>query len=218
MTTTNDNSGTPSLSEAVGTYVRQWRQRYPHVRQEDLVDTARVLGLDWSRSSVGELEAGRRRLSAEELLLLPHLLRSAAGGMGGTGVASMLTTAAKQANARRPRLLIGAVQVDDETITSWLSDGLGASNVKHSTPGWTDVMAKAAEHHTPGDAERKAARKLGISPTEVVDRSIAAWGVRLSAERDRRVAERAPTDASASVLRALRGHVSRQLLEELEGK
>lgn len=69
----------------------------------------------------------------------------------------------------------------------------------------------------PDEAEAKAARRLGdpVGPLQVVVWGRDLWGRRLSAERDRRVAQRADEDTTPRRLQALRGHVTRELIEEL---
>ena len=66
------------------------------------------------------------------------------------------------------------------------------------------------------EAERHAADRLGISPDELVGLSYALWGRTLSDERDARTAERVEPDASARSRTIVRGHVTRELLAELE--
>jgi hypothetical protein len=66
-----------------------------------------------------------------------------------------------------------------------------------------------------GEAEQKAAARLGITPMAVAQAAAKRWGRSFTAERDRRAGERQPADVSARTLQALRGHVARALLEEL---
>lgn len=66
-----------------------------------------------------------------------------------------------------------------------------------------------------GDAEQKAARRLQTFPFAVAAAARDRWERSFTEERDRRVAERVPPGASARALQALRGHVTRGMLEEL---
>ena len=65
------------------------------------------------------------------------------------------------------------------------------------------------------DAEIKAARRLGVSEVEITAVARRLWDRTLTAERNARVAERAPKDATQRTLQAHRGHVTRSLVAEL---
>lgn len=65
------------------------------------------------------------------------------------------------------------------------------------------------------DAEQKAARRLRTFPLMVAAAARKRWGRSFTEERDRRVAEQAPSGASPRTLQAARGHVARVLLKEL---
>jgi hypothetical protein len=76
-------------------------------------------------------------------------------------------------------------------------------------------LLEAAHADKLGDAEQKAARRLRTFPLAVAAAARKRWGRSLTEERDRRVSEHAPADATPRTLQALRGHVSRDLLDEL---
>lgn len=65
------------------------------------------------------------------------------------------------------------------------------------------------------DAEMKAARKLGLDTFDVAVLAACRWGRSLTEQRDERVKERSDASTAASAMRALRGHVTRELLAEL---
>ncbi len=65
-----------------------------------------------------------------------------------------------------------------------------------------------------GEAEQKAARKLGVHPAAVALAAQKLWQRSLTAERDRRVAERSPAGSPRRV-QAMRGHITRLLVGEL---
>lgn len=68
----------------------------------------------------------------------------------------------------------------------------------------------------PGEAERKAATRLGEDPDVVLALARALWdGRSLGEERDRLVAERPDAGSDPDRLRALRGHITRQLTQQL---
>ena len=79
-----------------------------------------------------------------------------------------------------------------------------------------EALARAARASAL-EAERKAGKRLGVAPEIVGALSVARWGRGLSDERDARVA--AAVDRASEWdprrIQALRGHVTRVLLEEL---
>jgi hypothetical protein len=67
-----------------------------------------------------------------------------------------------------------------------------------------------------GDAETKAARALRTSPVAVALPALSRWDHSFTEERDARVTQRVGDRATdARALQALRGHVTRQLMDEL---
>ena len=80
-------------------------------RQEEVAAAARGFGLSWSRATVAALESGRRRLSVDELFLLPAALNRLALGRpgkeaptsGGLLVADLLPERGDQWVALTPR-------------------------------------------------------------------------------------------------------------------
>jgi hypothetical protein len=87
-------------------------------------------------------------------------------------------------------------------------------------PGWKRrrqefgpgrLLASEAEART----ATKAARKLDVSPLLVAETAIRLWRRSLNEERDRIVAERAVAGDDPDRLRALRGWVTRQLVDQI---
>jgi transcriptional regulator with XRE-family HTH domain len=66
------------------------------------------------------------------------------------------------------------------------------------------------------DAEQKAAQKLGVSPLAIAIAAHKLWKHSLTEERDRRVTEQANDAATPRTVQALRGHITRTLLIEIE--
>ena len=62
-----------------------------------------------------------------------------------------------------------------------------------------------------GSAEIKAAKKLGVKPQTIVETAKTLWRRTLSEERDARTG----LAEDARSLQARRGHISRELIEEL---
>jgi hypothetical protein len=82
-------------------------------------------------------------------------------------------------------------------------------------PGMTMGGYEDASEAAGGDAERKAARRLGVPALTLSVAAHSRYGRSFTAERDRRVAEQAPADAPPRTLQALRGHITRALIAEL---
>jgi hypothetical protein len=78
-----------------------------------------------------------------------------------------------------------------------------------------DVDHRLAEVASHGEAERKAAKRLDVDPLEVARAAHALWNVGLTGERNERLKEQAPKDADERTLAALRGHLTRDLTEEV---
>ena len=64
--------------------------------------------------------------------------------------------------------------------------------------------------------EVKAGQRLGVDPEEVRRAAGALWERSLAEERDARLKAQAPEGAPARTIQALRGHITRSLLRELD--
>jgi hypothetical protein len=82
-------------------------------------------------------------------------------------------------------------------------------------PGVSIQARMAAGLDALNDAERKAARTLGVPASAIALAARRLWGRGLTAERDRRVDEQIGGDATPRTAQAHRGHVTRALLAEL---
>ncbi|WP_165938391.1 helix-turn-helix domain-containing protein [Parafrankia sp. BMG5.11] len=209
------------MREVVGEGVRRAREA-AGARQDDVARAARRYGLTWSRSKVAALERGAKPVSIEELALLtlvlsdvcarpvtvpelidPGALVHLAGTLhiGGEGLARVL--------AGRP--LDTGPMTTAETLA--VADAY-LSGIRHDRERARALLLDEATLDPGGEAEEKAARRLGEPQTCVTALSIALWGRTLTEERDRIVAER--DDApSPDRLRALRGQVTRRLVTDL---
>jgi len=209
-----------TLTEQVGGNVRRWRA-VAGVRQDDVVSAARRWGVAWTRSAVADLEAGRRRLTAEELVLLPVVLNDAAGGAASPTIAELVA-------GTEPLALNDRATLRPEQVVALLSADESVSGLE-APPAQTcddlpDMILSAARHRDTthmrqlelplDDAEKQAGRRLGISARRVRATAVALWGHPLSAERDARAADLA-ADAPARSKQAVRGHVTRLLLGDL---
>jgi hypothetical protein len=207
-------------------------------RQDDVARAARDLGFAWSRSKVAALERGDKALPAEELLLLPLVLAQAQCGQPsladllpqGSGTvrlgaqtamaASMLAQVVRGEDVDIREVDSPSVRERFARIEAWAE----ADGPKRAMAVFGAVLAVsgrdsrelAAAERTAGDAERIAARRLGVPPLAVVAASLATWGHVLTEERDVRAAERAGPGGSVRSAQAARGHVTRELYREFE--
>jgi transcriptional regulator with XRE-family HTH domain len=189
-----------TLSTAVGRRLREIRETHGWV-QEDVARAARGAGLDWSRATVAAIETGRRDLSAAELVYLPAVLSTAAGTpFTPYELADLIPDG--------PDLLLAPNQpaaFPPDLVRSILRGKLGneveMARLAHGGGGEL------------GEAEERAALRLGLSVAAVVEASRRLWGHSLTVERDQRVAQRGELPVESR--RAVRGRITRDLIDEL---
>ncbi|OHV21213.1 hypothetical protein BBK14_08025 [Parafrankia soli] len=219
----------------VGEGVRRVRTARKGVRQDDVAKVARSYGLNWDYSRVAALERGEKAISAEELALLPDILSIActrpvklpdlidpdvwvqvgARIMPGSdlvkkyaGQAALRVQAAQRAPdewTRRSAEVMRAWEDRDRLMR------LGAivENSDHF-----DLHALVGLV-TVGLTEERTARRIGERPLVVAYLSRVLWGRPLGEQRDRLVSERVDAGDDPARLRALRGRVTRQLIDEM---
>jgi transcriptional regulator with XRE-family HTH domain len=219
-----------ALGVALGKRLRLLREQQG-LRQEDVARVARTFGLDWTRATVAAIETGRRSVALEEFFLLPNLVVETKTIPG----RRTLDSHEPSENAGDTKLWVpdflpenGWVAVTSRCYLrgSSLRERLGGISTRKertTEPAYIfigerreDSLEMASEEEN--EAEQKAARKLDVEPLLLVFYAREAWGRGFTAERDRRVLEQAKGDATPRRLQALRGHVTRQLLKELESK
>lgn len=200
----------PELPEALGLRIRELREG--KATADDVAGWAQAFGLSWYRSTVARLETGARGLSASELLLLPAMLTAATGEPVTLdrlleGVRAALT----------PNLVMGGGAHEHREATGEaFALAFDVESLLHDTGSLLsgpDVVLELAG--SVREAEARAARTLGVTPAKVLELAGELWGQTLSEERDERVAERADPDASPRTVQAVRGHVTRELIQEL---
>lgn len=193
-------------------------------------------GLAWNRARVASIEAGQKPISVDELAALLCILSELAGRR---------VTFADLVEKRRlvalapgralysqalPLLLESHSTADDLAV---LADALEAAEIPapvgeptvrpvpaRARPGpvpraANPVVPRVIWSNRPDEADRGAAGRLGCSPAAVQAASAALWGSSLAAQRDRLVAERIAPDARPRSRQAVRGLVTRQLVEQL---
>lgn len=229
-----------NLSTVLGERLRALRESR-HERQEDLAEQLRAYGLDWSRAVVTAVEAGRREVTVPEFIILCAALDTPpwewfaeadhdAVAPDAPGWRSVeLTPRRVTSEASLHRLMRGDLAAVPPPSAPE-PGGATAEQLKELEHAAAQVVKRLDRRwptmsHTPdpeaawadaaGEAEQKAARKLGLSPVELSLFAHALWGRGLSDERDARASEREPVDLDERALQIRKGHVTRRLLTEL---
>jgi transcriptional regulator with XRE-family HTH domain len=223
------------LSRSVGAQVKLIRQQHG-ATAEEVGAAARAFGLSWRRATVSQIENGERGLSAEELVLLPLLL-------GWLGLPNTWTDLVGDGDDLRlgpevsvPRWVVIEVlsRSDDDELhlgevdaphleqlragQQRLADRLPelAAWWRAAWPQGTVAQHRQAKTSAAYEAEKRAASKLGVPPLVLAIAAHRTWDRGLTEERDRRVVEQTNDDASPRTVQAVRGHVTRRLIAEVE--
>jgi transcriptional regulator with XRE-family HTH domain len=205
-----------TLQQVVAKNVRRLRHE-KELRQEDVATAARRSGLRWTAVTVTQLESGNRSITMEEFVLLPMMLRCSLKDLihheeliQVTDTALLPAATIESLVSDRP---IDASFEDDVPWIPALEEELD-TKVKdavwraHFVPSLLSYLL--VREGSQGEAERKAAITLkAMSPAEVAAYSLRCWGRTLTEERDLRAAEQ----GSNKEARAVRGHITRTLLE-----
>lgn len=188
----------------VGARLRYHREGHtgPRLTQDEVAAAAQRLGFPWGRSTVAAIEAGDREISAEELLALPFILSEAVAQFPGFTAAGMPLSALALPGKTARLALSEHLELTHTQAQRYLERGDPAYRVKTAGDAVTE-------------ADRKAARRLGVEVDVLLSAAYTLWDRSLPAERDRRVSGRSGPDATARTVQALRGHVTRELLGEL---
>jgi transcriptional regulator with XRE-family HTH domain len=188
------------------------------VTQDELAQRARLIGLRWTASAVGDFEAGRSAPSFATVLAVGIALQIALestaeqrGEIPGCGVtlADFLTGDVDVALTDRQtvpaRLLANACQgqafaiADLESTHQWFERARNAKRPNFRDAGETIPLGGLTEH--------RLAKRLGLSTYELARLSAQLWQTTFSKERD----HRAGPGANAQK----KGRVARQLKTEL---
>lgn len=226
------------IHELIGAGIRAAREQKGW-RQEDAAAQFRFYGLTtWRRSTVADVEAGRRRPSIGNLLLVALALDVTLADLIPEDVSERidLGDGASMGAAEVRALLSG----DHEAL-----DNLDSDDV-HWVPG-NDVVAAIYERvepeikrlrtlvrpledastrplnagdwrsaiRKPTEAETRASARLGVEPAQLKMAARVLWGRDFEEERDARAQTGTPGQSAAAV-QARRGHAARAMLAELE--
>ncbi len=227
------------LGGILGAAIREARETR-RLRQDDLAAVAREVGLPWTRVTVAAIEIGRRRLTLDEFLLLPAVLNFTElaelfpmdSWVGLTKETSVHSTELKYILSGKAGK--GHPGNYDTPAQRKLQNEFPRQQIRDIVQGtvipkvvevirrvWPEVESGGnefliqCEMEAKRDAEQKAARRLHVSPFEVALAAQKLWGRSLTAERDRQVAFRETDAAATGRRRAIRGHVTRLLVEEI---
>ncbi len=178
------------------------------VTQVELASRARQLGFDWVPDTVVAVETGRRRLTGGEQLVIPQLLEATLLDLAATTAELVDVDGALMKVAEWHTLIAGGRL---KTLNKrWFESGAGL--LRQGLIARNRAVAAEASN----EAEKKAARRLGMPGPELVELAHERWGRGLTAERDRRVrSDSGDRELSRAARQALRGHVTRALLAEL---
>jgi len=170
--------------------------------QVELASRARDIGLEWTADTVVAIESGRRKFTAAEVFLVPELLNV------------NLAELAKAADGELIAVEGGVLEASD-----WkgLIAGQGLRRLSKSLHSSARRVSKElTTREASNEAEKKAARSLGMSAANLVLLAHSLWNRGLTDERDARVrAEIGAGEVSPGRRQALRGHITRGLLAEL---
>jgi hypothetical protein len=196
---------------------------------EEAAALLRSYGLvGWQAGTLTQVEAGVRPLAVEELLLLCAAYRVSVAELTGSDPEPVELAA----GARLPAAAVRALLADGgEVVRALPADALDVPATRPTRPGLPpppDALVHAAARFgvrgptevgralaAIGDAERNAARRLGVTPERLVLAAVGRWGKPFTAERDARIALRKTSTAPDQHI-TLRGLVTRELLAELE--
>lgn len=195
----------PKLGQVVGTNLERIRVENGW-SQDDVAASGWRVGLPWSRSTIAAIEAGRRSIELGEVVLLALALYTAVTDLlAGNGVAQV-GDGTKLSLADIRRVLTSDARPGQEAL-----DDVHRRIFSARKQAYERVMLSAG-----GEAEQKAARKLGVPPQVIAEAAYDLWRRSLTDERNARVEAKATDPATTRSSQALRGHVTRVLVSEIE--
>jgi len=215
-----------SLAEVVGAAVHDLRAGLG-LTQDELARRLKDAGGDWDQAAIARLEAGRRELRLEQVLFLWVALDVAVSDLlAGDDDDWIVLSPRARWRLSAVRAALGGVNAstlpagdfDDPSVRGFTAALTGRDEL-HAVVSTVWPAATRAQSHAAidavGEAERKAGRRLGVSPVAVSAAAFRTWGQSFAARRDAVAAELAETGGGRRSLQAGRGHVTRQLLAEL---
>jgi transcriptional regulator with XRE-family HTH domain len=198
------NKRATELADALRHRVRTLREERGWARR-DIAVLAQHLGFEWDQDTVAGIERGIREIKLAEVFLFLQIF--------GLSLDELIP-----ASDAEPIAL-----TKDWWVNSLETHTAGNHKVQvPDAPAAEALKVKDPSVQLPGTdqvALRRAAKRVGFTPKELDRRAKIRWGQPFVAERDERVADRTKgATPSARSLQALRGLVTRALLEELNTK
>lgn len=164
--------------------------------REDLAGSARQLGLDWTEGTVRHIEDGTRGVG-DDLVALLLIFGIGAGDFFGT---------------QGPRVIVPGRILEGP---SELGEIFGGTYFKRRRP-YERWVEKVETETGPRTSDQKAAKALGLTVTRLEELTKPRWGRYFTEEREARLdAQVKGREVSPRSRQALRGHITRSLLDEL---
>lgn len=223
---------TKTLAEVVGANCKRWRNQLG-LTQDKFAEFARMMGLRWTASAVGDFEAGRSSPSLATVIAVAVALQTAFGRntayalltpdddefirvLAGADVraaptlADLVATDADWVDVNGvlcppgdhlPKLFLGGIANYGGPTAEEMVE------LREMAERGQELRAELLKHA--GITEKRMARQLGISVSDLMVRSIRLWGSTFSEERDRR--------AGLGANQQKKGRIAREMRGELEG-
>lgn len=194
------------------------------VLQEDVAMAARWVGVMWSSTTVAQIESGTRQLSLDEFLLLPLILHCTISDLlfvedegqpvklgyntilDPEAVTELVSPEGPELKDDQIPMLPGL----EKNLNPKIKEAVYFSGLEATLLSYLKVREGAR-----GEAERKAAQTLKFSAVEITALALRLWSRSLTEERDARAEEQA---SEGKETRAVRGHITRALLQEIGGE
>lgn len=209
------------LQHVIARNVRRIRQQ-KKLLQEDIATAARAAGLKWSSVTVTQIESKNRVVYVEEFILLPLILGCSLKDL--VAADSDGEVVHLSFDSKVPASFLAELVSDDgpdpdgsnvpflpELEPKLDSDIKTAIGRAHLEP--TLLTYLLVREGTRGEAERKAAQTLKVAAIQITAYALRCWGRSLTEERDDRAAQQATGEKE---VRAVRGHITRTLLQCIE--
>lgn len=211
-----------TLRTVVGENVQRIRQTRD-VRQADLAAALRERGVAWSWNRISELEAGKKNVSVEQLVILADALGATTNQevglahlLDGEGRVKLSDAVAVDRGVLAQYFLGEHVEMHvlrdnselrEAAAEAWgrVSENLGRAGRLMGERG-REVRVNDPDVR-PGTAEVNLARKLDEKPLIVQAAAIGLWGRSLTAERD----ARSGSEGDPASIAARRGRITRDL-------
>lgn len=203
-----------ALGNVIGDNLKRMREArgWPQAALATII--SHTLATHWTRDTVASIEAGRRALSIDELIVLAHVFKA---GL----VEFFLGDGTTQVPGGRSGL-------DLERVRALIAGGDALAKSNKAIDARAEVFARRAAElekdpafqirfrvriGSPSPSE--AARRFGVSVKSIERAAQRLWGQSLGQEHFDRTMRRVPEGASFRSVDAIKGHVTRQLLAEL---